>query len=159
MFKVEIVAIGKISQDFLKAGEKEYIKRISPYYDTKIIELQEQKLLGNSNSDISKVILEEGNRILKHLEKTRNPVFALAIEGGEVTSEGLASYLQNISLEQSGCSFIIGGSYGLSDDVKRRATNLISLSKMTFPHQIARVVLLEQIYRAATINNGITYHK
>lgn len=159
MFHVEIVAIGKLSQDFLKNGEKEYLERIKPYYDIKVIELSEYKLEINNRSDIKKALEAEGKRILNYLKIKKYPIIVLAIEGKEMSSKIFAENLRNLSNKQPGCIFIVGASYGLSEEVKREANSLISLSQMTFPHQLSRVILLEQIYRAATINVGITYHK
>ena len=159
MFKIEIVAIGKMSNGFYKAAEKEYIKRTTPYYEVSITEFPEQKEQGSGEKAVLKVVQLEGQRIIKYLEKTKHPVYALAIEGKAISSESFANILSNLTNTSSGCIFVIGGSYGLSEEVKKRADSLISLSSMTFPHQLARIVVLEQIYRSATINNGITYHK
>jgi 23S rRNA (pseudouridine1915-N3)-methyltransferase len=159
MFKIEVVAIGRLYKEFLKSGEGEYLRRISPYYDLKIVELPEEKEKGTHEGDILRTITTEGQSILKYLEKQKLPVFALAIEGTAVSSESFAKLLSDSALTVSGCIFVIGGSNGLSETVKQRANRLISFSDLTFPHQLMRVILLEQIYRAATINNGITYHK
>ena len=159
MLKIEILAIGKLSQEYLRVGEREYLKRINPYYDVNVIELSEHKLQKSNPSDIQKVIQSEGQSIIKLLEKRKYPSYALAIEGIELSSTGFAKMIDDTALNQSGCVFIIGGSYGLSEEVKESANAMISLSRMTFPHQLSRIVLLEQIYRAATINQGITYHK
>ena len=159
MFKIEIVAVGKLSMEFLKEGEREYLKRIKPFYDISVAEIPEQQSLGSHSSDEKNVMEIEGERILKYLSKKKYPVTALAVEGDQMSSEILADVFNEAAHSSSGNIFVIGGSLGLSDRVKTRADKLLSLSKMTFPHQLARIILLEQIYRAATINAGITYHK
>lgn len=159
MLKVEIVAIGKLSQKFLQDGCKEYEKRIAPYWQLTVSELSEQKLLKNGAAEERRVVEAEGERILKRLSKKKDPVIALAVEGKGMPSEKMAEYLLGVTKEHSGVTFVIGGSMGLSDAVKRRADVLLSVSRMTFTHQFARLILLEQLYRAAAINAGISYHK
>ena len=158
MLKVEIIAIGKLSQPFIREGVGEYIKRVRPYYDLVITELPEYKPAGNSAADCLKVIEAEGARIQKALDSRKNPVTALTPEGSAMSSEEFA-YSLTSSSDTGGRIFIIGGSLGLSDGVKKRAGTLLSLSAMTLPHQLARLVLLEQVYRAAAINFSLPYHK
>lgn len=159
MLNIEILAIGKLSQSFLREGAAEYEKRIRPFYGISVRELPEAKLRGEHASDEMRVIVSEGEQILKALEKRRGRVVALAVEGDAMSSEGLASYLADTAERASGVTFVVGGSLGLSDAVKKRADTLLSLSAMTLPHQLARLVLLEQIYRAAAINANVKYHK
>lgn len=159
MLKVEIVAVGKLSQPFLRDGCAEYEKRLRPYLQLTVTELAEQRLLGEGSAAEIRVIETEGERILKHLSAKKGPVIALAVEGKQEPSPQLASYLRDVTMEHSDVTFVIGGSLGLSDAVKQRSDKLFSMSLMTFPHQLARLMLLEQLYRAATINAGVTYHK
>lgn len=159
MFKVEIVAVGKLSAEFLKQGCAEYIKRTSPYYDVSIVELAEEKPRGDSPADERRIVEAEGERILKHLEKSKLYTIALCVECATIDSKALAETFGELANSRPGVCFIIGGSLGLADDVKRAADKRLSLSALTLPHQLARLVLLEQVYRAAAINNNVKYHK
>ena len=159
MFSIELVAVGRLSQDFLLDGMREYQKRIKPFYNLVITELPEQRLHGVHAGDEKRVVETEGKRILSVLERKKEPVAALAVEGRQMKSEQLALWLDEAKQNCRGCVFVIGGSLGLSDAVKKRADMLLSLSAMTFPHQLARLILLEQLYRAANIQSGGSYHK
>ena len=139
MIKIQIIAIGKVKEDWMRQGIAEYQKRLGAYCRFEIIELE-----------------EEGNRILK---KAAGLIFPLCIEGEMLSSPQLAQLISS-SAQKSGClSFIIGGSFGLSPRVKAAAARKISFSRLTFPHQLARVLLCEQLYRACSINAGAKYHK
>lgn len=158
--KIRIIAIGKIKEDYLKSGILEYQKRIKPYCDLEIIEVSDSPVKDNpSQAEIEKVKNEEGKRVLKLLKKSD---FCINLDLGkeEFTSEKFSAFLMK-KLEIAGAflTFIIGGSYGLSDELKERGNAAISLSKMTFLHQMTRLVLLEQIYRSFKILNNETYHK
>jgi len=157
--KIKIYCIGKIKEQYLKDGINEYLKRISAYSNVEIVEVADSKVRDNPNaSDIEKAKNEEGERVLK-LVKT-DYLIGLDLNKKELTSEEFASFLQNKLLEGgSNVSFVIGGSYGLSDALKERCNTSISLSKLTFLHQMTRLILLEQIYRAFKILNNETYHK
>ena len=158
--RIRIIAIGKIKEDYLKSGISEYLKRIRPYCDIEIIEVNDSSVRDNPNqSEIERVKNEEGKRVLKLL-KTGEFCVNLDLEKQEFSSEEFAAFLEK-KLEIAGAflTFIIGGSYGLSDELKQRANASISLSKMTFLHQMTRLVLLEQIYRGFKILNHETYHK
>ena len=157
--KIKVYCIGKIKEQYLKDGINEYIKRILPYSSIEIIEVADSKVKDNPNqSDINKVKNEEGDRVLK-LIKT-DYLIGLDMNKPEFTSEEFAEFINKKLVEGgSNISFVIGGSYGLSDALKARCNTSISLSKLTFLHQMTRLILLEQIYRAFKILNNETYHK
>lgn len=158
--RIRIIAIGKIKEDYLKSGIFEYVKRIKPYCDVEIVEVADSPVKDNPNqSDIERAKNEEGKRVLK-MVKSSDVLINLDMNCREFSSEEFAVFLQK-KLEFAGAflTFVIGGSYGLSDELKKRANTSISLSKMTFLHQMTRLVLLEQIYRSFKILNHETYHK
>ena len=157
--KIKIYAIGKIKEQYLKDGISEYLKRISPYASIEIVEVQDSKVKDNPNSsDIKKAKDEEGERVLKLIKN--DYLVGLDMNKKEYLSEEFAEFINNKIVEGgSSISFVIGGSYGLSDALKVRCNSSISLSKMTFLHQMTRLILLEQIYRAFKILNNETYHK
>ncbi len=157
--KIKIYAIGKIKEQYLKDGINEYIKRISPYSNIEIIEVADSKVKDNPNdADIKKAKDEEGERVLKLVKN--DYLIGLDMNKKEFISEEFAKYIEQKMVEGgSSISFVIGGSYGLSDDLKKRCNSSISLSKMTFLHQMTRLILLEQIYRSFKILNNETYHK
>ena len=156
---IKIYAIGKI-KDFYKAGVDEYVKRISGYSKIEIIEVKDDSISEKpSLSEINKAKDNEGKRVLS-LVKNNEFLIGLDLNKKEFTSEEFASFLnQKLVDNGSNISFVIGGSYGLSDELKNRVNYSITLSKLTFPHKLARLVLLEQIYRAFKIINNETYHK
>lgn len=157
--KIKIYCIGKIKEQYLKDGINEYLKRISAYSNVEIAEVADSKVRDNPNSsDIEKAKSEEGERVLKLVKN--DYLIGLDLNKKEPTSEEFASFLQSKLVEGgSNVSFVIGGSYGLSDALKERCNTSISLSKLTFLHQMTRLILLEQIYRAFKILNNETYHK
>ena len=156
---MKIYCIGKLKEQYLKDGIKEYLKRISAYAQIEIVEVNDSKVKDNPNSsDIEKAKNEEGARVLKLLKN--DCLIGLDLNKKEPTSEEFAQFLQGKFVEGgSNISFVIGGSYGLSDELKNRCNASISLSKLTFLHQMTRLILLEQIYRAFKILNNETYHK
>ena len=158
--KIKIVAIGKIKEKYLKEGINEYLTRISPFADISIVEVNDQPIKDNPNdSDIKKAIDLEGKSALKHIANSEF-VIALDLNKKEMDSVEFSNYLiKKLEVGGSSITFVIGGSYGLSDELKARANDSISLSKMTFLHQMTRLILLEQIYRAFKIYNHQTYHK
>lgn len=158
--KIRIYAIGKIKEAYLKNGIEEYLGRIKPYSQIEIVEVNDEPIADNPHpSDIKKAIDIEGKRILKLL-KTNEYLIGLDLNKKELNSPQFADYLnEKFVLGGSNISFVIGGSYGLSDELKNRCNDSISLSKMTFLHQMTRLILLEQIYRAFKINRNETYHK
>lgn len=157
--KIKIYCIGKIKEQYLKDGINEYLKRISPYSNIEIVEVIDSKVKDNPNaSDIKKAKDEEGERVLKLIKN--DLLIALDMNKKELLSEEFADFISKKMIEGgSSISFVIGGSYGLSDTLKERCNYSISLSKMTFLHQMTRLILLEQIYRAFKILNNETYHK
>ena len=158
--KIKIYCIGKIKENFLKDGINEYLKRLQPYAKTEIIEVPDSKVSDNpKDAEIEKVKYEEGERVLKLL-KNSDYLVGLDLDQKEPNSEEFAEFLMK-KLEESGSNlnFVIGGSYGLSDELKKRCNSRISLSKLTFLHQMTRLILLEQIYRGFKILNNETYHK
>ena len=158
--KITIICVGKIKEKFYTEAVKEYSKRLSRYCSLNIIEVADEKTKEQaSETEITLVKKKEGERILKALHED-GYVIALAINGTQSDSIGLAEKIEKLGL--SGIShvyFIIGGSLGLSDEVLSRADEQLSFSKMTFPHQLMRVILLEQIYRSYRIMNHEPYHK
>lgn len=152
MLKINIVCVGNLKDKFYIEGAGEYAKRLSRFCALKVIELKEY----NNFQSVEQIKKSEGEEILKSIN---GYVILMDIKGTLFSSEDLACTINDISLNNSEISFIIGGSYGVSDEVKKRANKTISMSKMTFPHRLFRVMLLEQIYRAFTINNNIQYHK
>ena len=150
---IKIITVGQLKEKYLKEAVEEYKKRISKYTNIEIIELKDEGLVEPTKS----LQLEE-EKILKHIND-KDYIITLEIEGKELSSTELASKLDKINLEASTITFIIGGSYGLSQNIKDKAKLHLSFSKMTFPHQLFRVLLLEQIYRSFKINNNESYHK
>lgn len=157
---LEIVTVGKLKERYLKQGVEEYLKRLSPYARVDIVEIPEEKPSGSlTAAEIIRIKEREGERILNRLHPGAH-VIALAIEGKALSSEEMAEYMDRLATYgQSRISFIIGGSVGLSPDVLRNADFLLSVSRMTFPHQLMRLILLEQLYRSFKIMRGETYHK
>lgn len=141
-------------------GIEEYLARIKPYSQIEIVEVSDEPIVDNpKTSDIKKAIDLEGQKILK-LVKPNDYLIGLDLNKKELNSVEFADFLQNkLVLGGSNISFVIGGSYGLSDELKQRMNDSVSLSKMTFLHQMTRLILLEQIYRAFKINRNETYHK
>lgn len=156
---IKIYAIGKV-KDFYKSGVDEYIKRISGYSKIEVTELKDESLSEQpSISEINKAKDSEGKRVLSLL-KNNEYLIGLDLNKKQYTSEEFAEFLNTKLVENgSNISFVIGGSYGLSDELKKRVNTSICLSNLTFPHQLARLILLEQIFRAFKIINNETYHK
>lgn len=158
--KIKIYAIGKIKENYLKIGIDDYLKKIKPYTSIEIVEVNDEPIPNNpNNSEIEIAKNKEGEKVLQLL-KTNEYLIGLDLDKKELESPTFAEYL-NKKLEIAGAniSFVIGGSYGLSDELKNRCNDSISLSKMTFLHQMTRLILLEQIYRAFKILRNETYHK
>ncbi|MFZ3590485.1 23S rRNA (pseudouridine(1915)-N(3))-methyltransferase RlmH [Bacillus sp. DJP31] len=157
---ISIITLGKLKEKYLKQGIDEYIKRLSAYAKVEIIELADEKAPENlSEAEMVQVKQKEGERILQKISQDTY-VIALAIEGKMKSSEQLAEDLDKLATYgKSKVAFVIGGSLGLSDEVMKRADEKLSFSKMTFPHQLMKLILVEQIYRAYRINRGEPYHK
>ncbi|MBB78582.1 MAG: 23S rRNA (pseudouridine(1915)-N(3))-methyltransferase RlmH [Crocinitomicaceae bacterium] len=154
--KIKLICIGKTSKSFLKEGEELYLKRISHYCNIEKIEISELK--NTKKLSIKEIKQKEGKLILKHINKEDN-IILLDESGKEFKSLDFSIYLnKKINLTRKNLSFIIGGSYGFSNEIYRRADEQVSLSKMTFSHQMIRLFFLEQIYRCYTIINGKPYH-
>ncbi|RFB10631.1 23S rRNA (pseudouridine(1915)-N(3))-methyltransferase RlmH [Bacillus sp. HNG] len=157
---ITIVTIGKLKEKYLIQGINEYLKRLTAYAKVEIIELADEKAPENlSETEMEQVKQKEGARILAKLSDDTH-VIALAIEGKMKSSEQLAADIDNLATYgKSKIAFVIGGSLGLSKDVMKRANDTLSFSKMTFPHQLMRLILVEQVYRAFRIIRGEPYHK
>ena len=158
--KIQIICIGKLKEKYWTAASEEYVKRLSRYCDVQITELKEARLPDKaSEAEEQQVIEEEGSSILKNI-KDGSYVISLEIKGDALSSEELAQKMDRLMTGgKSHVTFIIGGSLGLSGRVSDRADMKLSFSKMTFPHQMMRIILLEQIYRSFKIISNETYHK
>lgn len=157
---ISVISVGKLKEKYLKLGIEEFSKRLSKYCKLDLIELEDEKCPENlSEKDMEIVKNKEGQRILSKI-KNNSYVIALAIDGKKLSSEELADTISKLAVRgNSHITFIIGGSLGLSDEVLKRADYKLSFSKMTFPHQLMKLILLEQVYRAFRINNNEPYHK
>lgn len=150
---MKIICVGKIKEKFFTEAIKEYEKRISKYTKLKIIEVEDYNI---NNEEIIKQ--KEKEQILKHIEQ-KDYIITMEIDGKELSSVELASMINKTRETNPNLTFIIGGSYGLHDEIKKLANYKLSFSKLTFPHQLFRIILLEQIYRSYKIINNETYHK
>ena len=154
---ITIIAVGKIREKYIKSGIEEFFKRVQPYSSVKIIEIEAETV--KSDDQIKKALNTEGEKILNILSDS-SYIIAMDIPGKKLSSEKFASKIQNINAQGiNQLVFIIGGAFGLDEKVKKKADFFLSLSEMTFPHQLARLFLLEQIYRAFKIINNEPYHK
>ncbi|VMN84024.1 rRNA large subunit methyltransferase [Streptococcus pneumoniae] len=158
--KIKVVTVGKLKEKYLKDGIAEYSKRISRFAKFEMIELSDEKTPDKASESENQKILEiEGQRILSKIAD-RDFVIVLAIEGKTFFSEEFSKQLEETSIKGfSTLTFIIGGSLGLSSSVKNRANLSVSFGRLTLPHQLMKLVLVEQIYRAFTIQQGFPYHK
>ncbi len=156
MIKVCIVAVGKVKEKYFLDGILEYSKRLSRFCEFSIKEIEEENYKNPSSAEIESIKEKEAQKILPHL---KGKVAVMAIEGKKLSSEGLATLIKDYKDTSGVITFVIGGSYGLADEIKKRADAKLSFSDMTFPHTMFRLMLTEQIYRAFTILGGITYHK
>jgi len=150
---IKIICVGKLKESYLKDSVNEYLKRLSKYTKINVVEVNDI-----SGLDVGTILKKEREEILKHVNE-KDYVVVLDIEGTQVSSLELAKKIEKVFLFHSNIVFIIGGSYGLDDQVKERANCRLSFSRLTFPHQLFRVMLLEQIYRSFKINNNEEYHK
>ena len=156
MIQINVVSVGKVKENYFKDAIAEYSKRLSRFCEFKLIEVAEENFLKANKAEIDLIKEKEAQNILPHL---KGKIIVLAIEGKKISSEGLAEKIEKLSLTNSCVTFVIGGSYGLCDKIKALASEKISFSDLTFPHTLFRVMLVEQIYRAFTILNGVNYHK
>ena len=150
---IKLIVVGQIKENYLKEAILEYEKRITKYTHIKIIEVKDEGLV-----EKEKAIKLEGEKINKYIED-KDYVITLEIEGKEISSQEFARKIEEIQIENSNITFVIGGSYGIAEEIKQKARLHLSFSKMTFPHQLFRLILLEQIYRAYKINHNESYHK
>lgn len=150
---IKIICIGKIKEKYMEEAINDYLQRLKKYTKVEIIELN------NYNSyNIDEVLKEERDSIIKNIQN-RDYIITMEIEGKQLTSPDFSKKIDEIFNYNSNITFIIGGSYGLHNDIKTMSNYALSFSKMTFPHQLFRLILLEQIYRAFKIKNNETYHK
>ncbi|NLK95451.1 MAG: 23S rRNA (pseudouridine(1915)-N(3))-methyltransferase RlmH [Clostridiales bacterium] len=157
---ITIIAVGKIKEKYLKMAIDEYVKRLGRYCKVDIIELPDEKTPDNASEKDEYLIKEKEGKLILSKIKDRAYVIALDLNGKELTSEDFAKFISINGVQgNSNIVFVIGGSLGLSIEVLKRADFKLSFSKMTFPHQLFRVMLLEQIYRSFRINNNEPYHK
>lgn len=159
MLNINIICVGKLKENYLKEAILEYSKRLSKYCNLKFIELQDERLPNKINdSVINEIKAKEGKKILENIKKD-SYVMTLDLKGKQFTSEEFSKSLEKITVKgYSTITFIIGGTLGLSKEVLDASNELISFSKMTFPHQLIRVFLEEQLFRAFKISNNETYH-
>ena len=156
---INIICVGKVKENYFREAMEEYEKRLGRFCKLNVTVIPDKKIPENPTAGQCEAVLKaEGEQILSKIAKS-DKVIAMCVEGKQMSSEKLAEVMKEISFESSTVDFIIGGSLGLWDEVKKRAEVKLSLSMMTLPHRIARLVLEEQIYRAFKINANETYHK
>lgn len=159
MLHIDIICIGKIKEQYLKDAILEYSKRLSKYCLLNIVELLDEQVPNHLSDKLTQSIKQvECNRIASHIKKD-SYVICLDLNGKQYSSEEFSQKIENISLNNSTITFIIGGTLGMSKELLSQANELVCFSKMTFPHQLIRVFLLEQLFRAFKISNGETYHR
>lgn len=153
--RITLVAVGRLKEKFWREAADEYLKRLRPYADVRMVEVADR----DESRGIERALADEGADVVKAIPADAH-VVTLEIEGKQLSSEALSQRLSRLGVEgRSSVVFIIGGSHGLSAEVRKRADERISLGPMTLPHNLARVVLLEQVYRAFRIARGEPYHK
>ena len=159
MLSIQIICIGKLKESYLKSAIDEYSKRLSKYCKLDILELPDEKIPEKVNINlIDEIKNKECHSILRHIKKD-SYVIALDLKGKQLSSEAFSSEIEKISMNSGSITFIIGGSLGLTDELLTFCHEKICFSSMTFPHQLIRVFLLEQIFRAFKIAKGETYHR
>ena len=159
MLNVKFITLGTLKEAYLRDAAAEYEKRLGAFCRFELVQLKEERLSDDpSESEIKNALSKESEKILA-LIPARAYVVAMCVEGKQLTSPELAEKLEEISARTSDVCFIVGSSFGLSDTVKQRADLRLSVSKLTFPHQLMRVILLETVYRAFNIQKGTKYHK
>lgn len=157
MIKINLVAVGKVKEKYFTEGILEYKKRLGGFCEFNIVEVSEENFRSPTPQEIVTIKQREAERILPHL---KGYVVAMAIEGQGFSSPAFARFIKDLTDKGSGViTFVIGGSYGLSDEVKSKADKLMSFSNMTFPHTLFRLMMVEQLYRAFSINANSSYHK
>lgn len=150
---IKIISVGKIKESYIKEGIEEYLKRLSKYTKIDIIEVDDEDY-----SEEEKTLIKESSKIIKYINE-KDFIVTLEINGKEVTSIELSKLIDNTLSTNSNITFIIGGSYGLHNSIKELSNYKLSFSKLTFPHQLFRLILLEQIYRSFKIMKNESYHK
>lgn len=160
MLHIDIICVGKIKEQYLKDAVAEYSKRLSKYCSLTITEISDEQVPNNLNDKLAQNIKQiESNHILSHIKRD-SYVICLDLKGKQFSSEEFSKKIENIALnDSSNITFIIGGTLGTSDELLKKSNELICFSKMTFPHQLIRVFLLEQLFRAFKISNNETYHR
>lgn len=159
MVKIKIINVGTNKESYFREGIDEYLKRLSPYASVEMVSVPEHRLPSSpSESEIKAGIEKEKDMILKHIPNS-TCLFALCIEGRELSSEEFSKLLENKMSLSNSFTFVIGGSFGLSEELKNKSDFKLSFSKMTMPHTLAKLFLTEQLYRAFSIMNGGKYHK
>lgn len=156
MIKINLITIGDIKEQYLKDAITEYKKRLTRFCNLKVVEIKESIANSNNDKDILIALKKDAEQIKKHL---KGHIICLDISGKMLSSEELSAKINTLSLKSSELSFIIGASNGIDEEIKNLSNERLSFSKMTFPHQLMRVIFLEQLYRAFTIANNIAYHK
>ena len=160
MLNIEILCVGRMSQKWFSDGFEEYRKRLSAFDKVTVTEISEYRITDDTDSARAEAVKREGEVLLRHLrEDGRSVRVAMCVEGKQYSSEELAQLLEKTRQETSRIVFVIGGSAGLSEEVQKECQVRISMSRMTFPHQMARMILAEQLYRAESIVSGMRYHK
>ena len=157
--RISIVGAGKIKEKYLTAGIAEFVKRLAPFCRLEIVEVDEERMPDNpSDAERTKALAKEGERLLKSVRES-SYLIVLDVAGKQLSSEELAAKFDALAINgQSDMTFIIGGAFGLSAEVRQAAKERLSFSKMTFTHQMIRLLLVEQIYRAMKIRRGEPYH-
>lgn len=157
---IDVIAVGKVKEKFILDGIREYVKRLKPYCNINIIEVNDEKVPeGLSEKEKEAIMLKEGSKIIDKIRKG-SFIISLCIEGKQMDSVEFARYIEDVmTAGNSNITFVIGGSLGLHDDIKSISDLKLSFSKMTFPHMLMRLILVEQIYRAFKIMKGEPYHK
>ena len=159
MLNIQIICIGKIKEDYLRSAVNEYSKRLSRFCKLEILELPDEKIPDKLNISLANEIKQkECSNIIKHLKKSSYNI-TLDLSGKQLTSEQFSEKIENLSMTNSNITFIIGGSLGLTNELLNYCQEKLCFSKMTFPHQLIRVFLLEQIFRGFKIANNETYHR
>ena len=160
MMNINFIVLGKLKEKYMKDFSAEYEKRLSGYCKLTVTELEPVKLSDNPSEQEIKNALAKETQMIKAKIPKNSFVFSMCIEGKQMSSEELSKKLEDIALTgKNNITFIIGSSFGLSDEIKQRSDYKFSMSKMTFPHKLARIMLTEQVYRALSITNNAKYHK